>query len=134
MEPVRQMSFLEWMFTALGPFYGLLLPLTGFAVFVGGCLVVLLSRRNAVVAAYLALVPLPFLIGLFGTIHGMLSSFQVLATAPTSPKPSDLAEGVSMALFSSFVGLAMTFPAFLVVAGGLFLRTMFAPDRDSPKS
>ena len=48
-EHVSQ-SYLSWMLSALGPFYGLVLPATGFVLFVGACLVVCLARRPAVIA------------------------------------------------------------------------------------
>ena len=127
MEPVQQQSYLGWMFQSLGPVYGLALPLAGFAVFVGGCLVVLLSKRNSVVAAYLAVLPFPLMIGLLGTIHGMMSSFQVMGISSVAPRPADLAMGFSMALFSSLIGLLVTFPSYFVVVGGLLVRTMMAP-------
>ncbi len=47
------------------------------------------------------------MIGLTGTVYGMINSFRVIATSPTSPKPSELAEGISMALFTTLGGLAV---------------------------
>ena len=38
----ERISYLGWMFQALGPMYGLLLPMTGLAVFIGAVLVVAL--------------------------------------------------------------------------------------------
>jgi len=51
------------------------------------------------------------MIGLFGTVQGMISSFQVIATGGATPKPSDLAGGISTALFTTLVGLAVAIPA-----------------------
>ena len=42
---VQETSVLAWAFTALGIFYGLVLPLSGLMVFIGACLVVVMSRR-----------------------------------------------------------------------------------------
>jgi len=52
-------------------------------------------------------------------------SFQVIAVAETSPKPSQIAYGISTALVTphSF-GMLLMAPAYLVAMGGLFLRTM----------
>ena len=36
--------------------------------------------------------------GLLGTVDGMVASFQVIARSSTTPKPSELAQGISMAL------------------------------------
>ena len=119
-----QRSFLSWMFNSLGPFYALVLPLSGLAVFVGACLVVCLSRRPALIAAYLVFLPLPLMLGVLGSIDGFISSFAVIATSPTAPKPSEVAEGISTGLFTSLVGLMVTFPAYIVAAIGLFLRTL----------
>ncbi len=51
------------------------------------------------------------MIGLFGTVQGMIASFQVIATGGSTPKPSDLAVGISTALFTTLVGLAVAIPA-----------------------
>ena len=52
------------------------------------------------------------MIGLFGTVHGMIASFTVIANSQGSaPKPSELAEGISTALFTTLVGLAIAIPA-----------------------
>ncbi|KAA5546055.1 MotA/TolQ/ExbB proton channel family protein [Roseiconus nitratireducens] len=62
--------------------------------------------------SYMALIGnLSPMIGLFGTVQGMISSFRVIATSPTTPKPSQLAEGISTALFTTLVGLAIAIPA-----------------------
>ena len=51
------------------------------------------------------------MVGLLGTVHGMISSFRVIATSPTTPKPSELAKGISTALFTTLVGLCIAIPA-----------------------
>ena len=51
------------------------------------------------------------MIGLLGTVQGMIASFQVIATSTTAPKPSDLALGISTALFTTLVGLFIAIPA-----------------------
>ena len=123
-EPPVPQSYLAWMYNSLGPFYGLVIPLAGFVVFVGACLVVALNRRPAVIAAYLVFLPLPLLIGIFGSIRGFIMSYSVIATSVVTPKPSDVAGGISTALFTSLVGLFVTFPAYFVAATGLFVRTV----------
>jgi len=62
--------------------------------------------------SYMALIGnLSPMIGLFGTVQGMISSFQVIALGGATPKPADLAAGISTALFTTLVGLAVAIPA-----------------------
>ncbi len=127
-EPVGQQSYLAWAFESLGPLYGLGLPLAGFVVFVGACLVVVLNRRPAVIAAYLPVAAFPFLLGCFGTIHGFISAFSVIAMSSMAPDPAEYARGISMALFSALVGFLVTFPTCFVISLGLFFRAITSPD------
>ena len=62
--------------------------------------------------SYMALIgTLSPMIGLFGTVHGMINSFSVIANSPTTPKPSELAQGISTALFTTLIGLLIAIPA-----------------------
>ncbi len=62
--------------------------------------------------SYMALIGnLAPMIGLFGTVHGMIESFKIIALGGASPKPAELAEGISTALFTTLVGLAIAIPA-----------------------
>ncbi len=127
-EPV-QVSYLAWMYQALGIFYALVLPLTGMLLFIGACLVVAMNRRPAVIAAYLVFLPLPLLIGLFGSIQGAISAYSVIAVSSASPDPAEIAAGISTALFSTLVGFIVSFPAYFVTAIGLFFRAVTSPDK-----
>jgi len=49
--------------------------------------------------------------GLLGTVDGMIQSFIVIAESPTTPKPSELAQGISMAMMTTLVGLMLAIPA-----------------------
>jgi biopolymer transport protein ExbB len=53
------------------------------------------------------------MVGLLGTVDGMVQSFQVIAMSETQPKPSQLAEGISMALITTLVGLVLAIPAII---------------------
>lgn len=53
------------------------------------------------------------MLGLLGTVQGMLLSFQVLANSVTSPKPSELADGIATALFTTLEGLVVAIPAII---------------------
>ena len=68
--------------------------------------------------SYMALIgTISPMIGLFGTVFGMIDSFQVIATSTAgAPKPSALAAGISTALFTTLVGLAIAIPAIAAYA------------------
>lgn len=51
------------------------------------------------------------MVGLLGTVQGMIESFQVIAFAGTTPKASELAEGISKALVTTLFGLMIAIPA-----------------------
>jgi biopolymer transport protein ExbB len=51
------------------------------------------------------------MIGLVGTVYGMIRSFQVIATMGSSPQASQLASGISTALFATLLGIAISVPA-----------------------
>lgn len=54
------------------------------------------------------------MVGLFGTISGMITTFQQIAVATTAPKPADLAGGIQEALATTFMGLCVAIP-FLIL-------------------
>lgn len=51
------------------------------------------------------------MVGLMGTVQGMVASFEVIANAGATPKPSELAEGISTALITTLVGLWIAIPS-----------------------
>ena len=64
--------------------------------------------------SYLALIGvISPMIGLMGTVYGMILSFQTIAASATSPKPSELADGISTALFTTLEGLTVAIPAMI---------------------
>jgi biopolymer transport protein ExbB len=73
--------------------------------------------------SYLALVgTLSPMIGLFGTVHGMIESFFEIASGGGSPDPNKLADGISKALVTTLIGLAIAIPA---IAAYNILRNRF---------
>lgn len=54
------------------------------------------------------------MVGLFGTVQGMIAAFQTIANSGTTPKPGDLAMDISTALFTTLAGLAIAIPAISV--------------------
>lgn len=63
--------------------------------------------------SYLALIgTLSPMIGLLGTVDGMIDSFKIIANTPSGgPDAQQLAQGISTALFTTFVGLLLAIPA-----------------------
>ncbi len=56
------------------------------------------------------------MMGLFGTVYGMIRAFQVLVEAGGRPDPTLLAAGISTALVTTFWGLIVAIPALAVYA------------------
>ena len=54
------------------------------------------------------------MIGLFGTVTGMIGAFNVIANAPTAPSPKELAGGIQQALVTTCMGLFVSIPFSLV--------------------
>lgn len=64
---------------------------------------------------YMALVgTIAPMVGLLGTVDGMVASFSVIAASTSTPKPSELATGISMALVTTLAGLVIAIPALMV--------------------
>lgn len=64
---------------------------------------------------YLALVGnLAPMVGLFGTVVGMINSFQIIAAGGSAPSPQKLAEGIATALFTTMIGLAIALPSLAI--------------------
>ena len=62
--------------------------------------------------SYLALIgSVAPMVGLMGTVNGMIASFRVIASSDVAPKPKELAGGISSALFTTLEGLAVAIPA-----------------------
>ncbi len=51
------------------------------------------------------------MIGLVGTVYGMIMAFRVIATEGSTPQASQLAAGISTALFATLEGIAISIPA-----------------------
>lgn len=50
------------------------------------------------------------MMGLFGTVMGMIGAFHTIATSVTPPTPAQLAGGIQMALVTTCLGLAVAIP------------------------
>ncbi len=56
------------------------------------------------------------MLGLFGTVQGMMMAFSVIKNQPGVPKPQDLARGIETALVTTFLGLMVGIPALTAFA------------------
>jgi len=54
------------------------------------------------------------MLGLFGTVVGMIDSFSTIAASAGQPPVNKLAEGIATALFTTEVGLAIAIPALII--------------------
>jgi hypothetical protein len=124
-QPAQQ-PMIPWMFQALG-LYSILLPLLAIVCFIV-TLVILFRGKGPMAAASLVLVvPMPFLLGLFAALQGAIASYSVIASSATTPKPADVAVGISAALIAPMVGLLLMAPSYLVASLGSFLRSLMTP-------
>jgi biopolymer transport protein ExbB len=53
------------------------------------------------------------MMGLLGTVWGMVAAFQVIAQSTTQPKPAELADGIATALVTTLEGLIIAIPAMI---------------------
>lgn len=74
-----------------------------------------LEHKMSYIGLIVATAPM---LGLLGTVQGMIDSFRVIAESETSPKPKELAEGIMTALVTTMEGLTVAIPA--IFAFGLF--------------
>lgn len=54
------------------------------------------------------------LLGLLGTIHGLILSFQAVASADPSQKQALLAHGISVSMYTTALGLAVAIPVMII--------------------
>ena len=54
------------------------------------------------------------MVGLFGTVFGMIKLFNAIVVAGGQPQPAQLADGISVALVTTFWGLFIAIPALAI--------------------
>ena len=67
-----------------------------------------LEHKISYVSLIGALAPM---FGLLGTVDGMVTAFMKIASSTTTPKPNELAAGISQALVTTLIGLWLAIPA-----------------------
>lgn len=118
-------SLLSWAISALGPLYLVLLPLSAVVSFVLILVLLFRGRGAMAVGSILLLVHVPLMIGIFAAVQGMVSVYSVIGMSGTTPKPSELAAGYSVALFAPLVSMLLMIPSYLAASIGTFLRAVF---------
>lgn len=123
------------MFTALGFPYVILLPLTGLLCFVLALIVVFRGKGPMAAASLILIVHIPLLIGVFAAIQGSIASYTVVAMGSATPKPSEVAAGISTALVAPMVGMLLMIPGYATAALGSFVRSIVAnAEGSTPKN
>ena len=79
----------------------------------GEAITVHMEKRISLLAVIGSLGPM---IGLLGTLKGMIAAFSVIATSGTQIKPSEVAAAISEALVLTFEGVAISVPAIYLFA------------------
>jgi biopolymer transport protein ExbB len=69
-----------------------------------------LEQRLSMISLVASIAPM---VGLLGTVDGMVMAFMEIAGSDVTPKPSELAKGVSTALITTLVGLVIAIPAII---------------------
>ena len=133
MEPEAGRSVAAFYYYALGLKYAFALPFLGLIGFILTAIVTSTARRTAVGATVLFTVAIPIFIGGFATVDGLIESFMVIAASTTSPKPSELSQGMQMSLVSLWVGLWLSVPSYLLAAGGMVVRSLTAANPPASK-
>lgn len=123
-----EQTFAAWLMMNLGLFGGLAV-LVGAVLLVGAVFLVYLTRRPAVIASYLVFLLLPLLISIIGVLKGSVASFAALGMSDMAFKQSALFAGLAECALLLLAALVVTLPAYLVVAVGLFVRTIQAGNR-----
>jgi biopolymer transport protein ExbB len=73
------------------------------------------TMRTEHMLSYIALIGnIAPMVGLLGTVQGMVTSFGQIAGSQTTPKPSELAGGIEQALYTTLFGLFLAIPAITI--------------------
>jgi hypothetical protein len=106
--------------------YAIVLPLAGLICFLLALILVLRGKGPMAAAGLILIVHVPLLIGVFAAIQGAIASYTLIAMSATTPKPSELAAGISMALVAPMVGMVLMVPGYATAALGAIIRSFVA--------
>lgn len=66
----------------------------------------------------------PLLIGVLIGLGGAISSYTMVATSATTPRPGEVALGISTALVAPMAGIILMAPGYATAALGAFVRSV----------
>ena len=127
-QPVQQ-SFMNWILAALGFPYVIVLPLAGILCFSLALILVIRGKGPMAAASLILIVHVPLLIGVFAALQGGIASYVVIATSESTPKPAEVAAGISTALIAPLVGIILMVPGYAIAALGAMIRALASGDR-----
>lgn len=132
-EGVKRMSYFEWFSIMLGPIYLWMILLSGVLVFGGACYLVYKYKRPAVIASFIPLLLLPFLIGLFDALYGMVYVLSVAIDSMYPPRVLDwqCLHFLMVTAASLLAGMFVSIPAYFVLSIGLLVRAIRADRTNS---
>jgi len=123
---MQEQSMLGWFFESLGIFYFLLLALAAISSFAMILILVIRGRGPLCGTAMVLIVPIPFLVGIFGGIDGLMRSYMVISAGSIAPHPNEAAAAISTSLVAPFVGMLLMVPGYLLATGGMLARSIMA--------
>ncbi len=127
-QPVQQ-SLVNWILTALGFPYMIVLPLAGILCFAFALILVIRGKGPMAAASLILIVHVPLLIGVFAALQGGIASYVVIATSESTPKPAEVAAGISTALIAPLVGIILMVPGYAIAALGAMIRAVASGER-----
>lgn len=129
---LAQESLLLWLYNSLGLMYSVVLPLSGLVSFLLALLLVIRGRGPFLGVALFLIVHVPMLIGVYAAVQGVISMYSLISMSAGTPKPSEIAAGISTALVSITVGMFLMIPGYAVAAIGSLVRalTLSVPSSD----
>jgi len=121
-EERRPEPYVQWMIRSMG-IIGVLVLAAGAFSFVVTLLIVIRGQGPFASAALVLLVAMPLLIGSFGCVKSLISSFQVIALSDATIKASEISAGVTESLVNPLLGFLMMAPSYLVATLGSIVRS-----------
>jgi len=121
-EPRVQHSRVWWTVHAVGPFYTVVLLLSGLLSFIVAIRIVFSEMKHAGATLAFA-VALPILIGVFATCVSLVNGLTMYSISDTSMRLEEVAAAIQEALMSMIVALLASAPAFATAFIGLTARS-----------
>jgi len=115
-----------WGLRLLGPFYSILLLLTGVTCFLLVVVLVVRGKGSIAAAPLLLIAHLPLLIGLFAAVHGGILDYLEIATNGDPPRPATMGSAIARPLVALLGGMLMTFPGYLAATVASFVQAIKA--------